>query len=200
MSHSPVPTVRSGRSFLEIAASALLCFLATMVSPEVEAKTRLEVLDASFELRDEVYELDSNLDLHLPKEARAAIDAGLTLRLDYEVEILRSRRYWLDAGVAALVQSYELNYHALSQRYLLRNLNTGAQQDFSTIEAALDRLTTLRRLPVIDATLLEEGSTYEIRVRANADLSTVPDALKWLLFWTDEWSGDSEWYSWTVRL
>jgi len=60
-------------------------------------------------------------------------------------------------------------------------------------------LTTLRHLPVIDATLLEEESTYEVRVRANADLSTVPDALKWLLFWTDQWSGESEWFTWTIQ-
>ena len=199
MSHSRVPAVRSRRSLLEIVAGGLLCFLATLVSPEAAAKTRLEVVDASFELRDDVYELDANLDLHLPKEARAAIDAGLTLRLDYEVEILRSRRYWLDAGVAALVQSYELSYHALSQRYLLRNLNTGVQQDFASFETATDRLTTLRHLPIIDATLLEEESTYEVRVRVNADLSTVPDALKWLLFWTDQWSGESEWFTWTIQ-
>jgi hypothetical protein len=40
---------------------------------------------------------------------------------------------------------------------------------------------------------------YEVRVRAIVDLSTVPDALKWLLFWTDEWSGESKWYAWNVR-
>ena len=54
----------------------------------------------------------------------------------------------LDAGVAALEQRYELSYHALSQRYLVRNLNTGEQQDFGTLQAALDRLGEVRGLPV----------------------------------------------------
>ena len=28
---------------------------------------------------------------------------------------------------------------------------------------------------------------------------TAPDALNWLLFWTDDWSATSEWYAWTHR-
>jgi hypothetical protein len=169
------------------------------MAPAAWSKSRVEVLEASFRLEQDVYQLDARLDLHLPKDARAAIEAGLTLSLDYEVEISRDRRYWFDAGVAGLTQSYEISYHALSQRYLLRNLNTGVQQDYSSLEAALDRVAELRGLPVIDSALLEQGMKYEVRVRAIVDLSTVPDALKWLLFWTDEWSGESEWYAWNVR-
>ena len=48
----------------------------------------------------------------------------------------------LDASVAALEQRYELSYHALSQRYLVRNLNTGEQQDFGSLQAALERSAT----------------------------------------------------------
>jgi hypothetical protein len=27
----------------------------------------------------------------------------------------------------------------------------------------------------------------------------VPDALKWLLFWSDDWSATSDWYTWPLR-
>jgi hypothetical protein len=30
-------------------------------------------------------------------------------------------------------------------------------------------------------------------------MRTAPDALNWLLFWTDDWSATSEWYAWTHR-
>ena len=40
------------------------------------------------------------------------------------------------ATVADLEQTYELSYPAHSQRYLLRNLNTGEQQDFGSLQAA----------------------------------------------------------------
>jgi hypothetical protein len=36
-------------------------------------------------------------------------------------------------------------------------------------------------------------------VRAQLTLRTAPDTLSWLLFWTDDWSSTSEWYTWTLR-
>jgi hypothetical protein len=113
--------------------------------------------------------------------------------------VARVRRYVPDAEVASLEQSYELSYHALSQRYLVRNLNTGEQQDFGTLQSALDSLAEVRGLPLLDSGLLEPGSSYEFRVRAVLTLRSAPDTLSWLLFWTDDWSATSEWYAWTLR-
>jgi Domain of unknown function (DUF4390) len=179
-------------------AACLLCFLATFAAPAF-ADTRLEVTTASVTLDEGVFELDARLDLAIPEAGRRAIEAGLTLELDYQIEIARVRRYLPDAEVASLQQSYELSYHALSQRYLLRNLNTGEQQDFGTLQASLDRLAEVRGLPLLDSSLLEPGSTYEFRVRAELNLRTAPDSLGWLLFWTEDWSATSEWYAWTLR-
>jgi hypothetical protein len=193
--HVPCPQTRGSLGFR---AAWLLGFLATIAAPAF-ADTRLAVSSASVALDDGVYELDARLDLAIPEAGRRAIDAGLTLELDYHIEIARVRRYLPDAEVASLQQSYELSYHALSQRYLLRNLNTGEQQDFGTLQSSLDRLAEVRGLPLLDSSLLEPGSTYEFRVRAELNLRTAPDSLGWLLFWTDDWSATSEWYAWTLR-
>ena len=199
MSNTDHSSLRAMPQFLRPGALLLLCFLATLAAPGALADTRLAIRSASVALDEGVYELDATLDLRLPDDARKAIDAGLTLRLEYEIEISRVRAYLPDDGIASLVQSYELRYHALSQRYLLRNLNTGEQQDLGTLPAALERLEDVRGLPVIDAALVREGPTYEVRIRAVLDMGTVPDALSWLLFWTDDWGASSKWYSWTLR-
>jgi hypothetical protein len=191
----PLPKRHGSRGFR---AASLLCFLATLAVPAF-ADTRLAVTSASVSLDEGVYELDARLDLQIPEAGRRAIDAGLTLELEYQIEIARVRRYVPDAEVASLVQNYELSYHALSQRYLLRNLNTGEQDDFGTLQAALDRLAEVRGLPLLDSSLLEPGLTYEFRVRAAMNLRTAPDTLSWLLFWTDDWSATSEWFAWTHR-
>src|SRR5512137_2002474 len=88
----------------------LLCFLATLAWPAY-ADTKLEVIEATVAVDDGVYELD------VPQQARRAIEAGLTLHMRYDIEVARVRRYVPDAEVASLQQSYELSYHALSQRY-----------------------------------------------------------------------------------
>lgn len=195
-SHRHAGTPRARPPFAALGACVLLCFLATT---KANAETTLVVRDAALRLGENVYELDVNLFIELDDRARAAIEGGLTMRLDYEIEISRIRNYLPDDGIASLVQSYELNYHALSQRYLLRNRNTSEQYDFGSLQAALDRLSELRNLPVIDADLLPAGVPYNVRVRAVLDMGGTPAALKWLLFWTEDWSASSRWYSWTLQ-
>jgi hypothetical protein len=199
MSNTLARIGRFDRRLSRLACAWGFCFFATLTVGQAAAATSVEVTRASIALDDGVYELDVDLGLNLPGGARRAIEAGLTLRLNYEIEIARVRRYLPDPDVASLVQSYELGYHALSQRYLLRNRNTGEQQDFGALSSALDRLATVRGLPLIDATLLEPGTTYEVRVRAEMRLRSAPDTFGWLLFWTEDWSATSEWYAWTHR-
>jgi hypothetical protein len=199
MSNTRVGNGRFERRLSRLACAWTFCFFATLAGLPAAADTTVEVTRASIALDEGVYELDVDLGLNLPGGAQRAIEAGLTLRLDYEIEIARVRRYLPDPDVASLVQGYELGYHALSQRYLLRNRNTGEQQDFGALGSALDRLATVRGLPLIDAALLDPGTTYEIRVRADLRLRSAPDTFGWLLFWTEDWSATSEWYAWTHR-
>ena len=178
----------------------ILCFIATSGPLAAHAEqAAFAVRDVRVVLDEGVYELDAHLDFPLPEDARKAVDAGLTLRLTYEIVIDRVRRFMPDAEVAALQQRYEVAYHALSQRYLVRNLNTGEQLAFGSLQAALDRVSELRGLPILDSALVEEGPTYEGRIRAVLDLNTAPDVLGWLLFWTDDWSQESDWAVWTLR-
>ena len=199
MSHSLISGGRNRARYKRLWAWLLLCFIATLGIAPAQAKTHLAIRSAQATVEEEVYRLDTRLELKLPDDARKAIEAGLTLRLAYQIEVTRVRRLLPDATVAALEQRFELSYHALSQRYLVRNLNTGEQQDFGSFPAAIDRLSELRGLPVLDRTLLEEGPRYEGRIRAVLEMNTAPAGLGWLLFWTDNWSATSDWYAWTLR-
>src|SRR5512141_2043486 len=199
MSHRHTTGGRNRLRFLSPCAAMLMCFLATSTAWAAQKGSQLLIRSAHAVLDDDVYELDTQLDMQLPKGALKAIDGGLTLHLTYEIEVDRVRRWLPNAGVATIEQQFELAYHALSQRYLVRNLNTGEQQDFGSVEAALARITEVKGLPVLDASLLPPGPEYEGRVRAVLDMASAEDAFGWLLFWTDDWSAKSDWYTWTLR-
>jgi Domain of unknown function (DUF4390) len=201
MSNSNAVSRRRVPQLLRCGVMLLLCFLATSALSPVFAESTAVVRSASLALdaAQDVYELTAKVEIALPEEARKGIEAGLALRVVYEIALTRVRGYWPDATVAELEQTYELSYHALSQRYLVRNLNTGEQQDFGSLQAALEQLGDVRGLPVIDADLVRGDSQYEVYLRAVVDLSTTPAALQWLLFWTDDWSATSEWFTWPLR-
>ncbi len=199
MSHSRAIGGRNRPRFLRVWAAVLLCFLATTAAFAGPKQSQLLIRSAHATIDEDTLELDTQLYMLLPKGALKAIDGGLSLHLTYQIEVSRVRRWLPDAGVASIQQEFELTYHALSQRYLVRNLNTGEQQDFGTLDAALARISEVKGLPVLDAALLPAGPEYEGRVRAVLDMASAEDAFGWLLFWTDDWSAESDWYTWTPR-
>lgn len=144
--------------------------------------------------------LNAQVEFALPPGAQQAINDGVELTIEFDIEIKRSRRFWSDETVADLQQRYELLYHAVSGRYLLRNLNSGEQTSYPTLEAALEPLHRIERLPILDEALVRESGRYEISLRAALDVHTMPDALRFVLFWANDWRQASDWYTWPLRL
>jgi hypothetical protein len=159
---------------------------------------RFEVLSAGVELKGGVYYLDAWLEYRLSSGARDALESGVPLTIEIEVEFLHSRRFWLDDTEASLRQAYQLQFHALSQRYLVLNRNTGEQNSFANLFSALNFLGRVTELPLIDAALLEPDEPYEVRVRTVLSTEDFPGPLRLLTFWRRDWSLRSEWYTWPL--
>jgi hypothetical protein len=161
---------------------------------------RFEIRSAYVEPTEGVYELNATLVFDLPEGARAAVREGVPLTLDLEIVLRRSRKYWLDETVATLEQHYELVHHALSERYLVRNLNSGEQASFATLEAALDSLRVLSNLPILDQALVVKDARHEISLRAHLDVRTMPASLRLIVFWANDWRQSTEWYTWSPQI
>jgi hypothetical protein len=157
-----------------------------------------EVLSAMAELRNGVYFLNAEIAYRLSTEARDALNSGVPLGIRLDVEILHPRRWWFDNENAALRQAYQLEYHALSERYIVLNVNSGDQASFGSLPAALEHLGQVERLPLIDAAVLDDGRGYDIRLRAVLDEEQFPGPLRLLAFWRRDWSIASEWYRWPL--
>jgi hypothetical protein len=160
---------------------------------------RLELRSVYVTPAEGIYALHANVLFKLPQEAQQAIEEGATLNLTLEIVVKRTRHWWLDETVATLEQRYEVMYHAVSERFLVRNLNSGAQSSFATLDAACDSLSSINSLPILDTALIAPDAMNEVSVRANLDIRTLPRALSLLLFWIKDWHQTSDWYTWTLR-
>src|SRR5690606_27435420 len=134
----------------------------------------------------------------LPPEAREALHNGVSLTIRLDVELVHDRRWWVDADVAELMYRYELAYHALTERYVVTNLNSRDQRSFATLFAALNDLGRIEKLPLIDAAILEPDRRYDVRLRVVLDMERLPGPLRLLAFWRREFSVASEWYQWRL--
>lgn len=183
-------------SVVALCAALVWCGLAPAAHAAEDA--RFEVRSAYLEPVDGVMLLNATLELGLSSTALEALRDGVPVTLTLESQLRRNRRFLPDATVAEIEQRWRLQYHALSDRWLVTHLNTGQQTSWPTQAAALDHLARPRGVPIIDAPLLRDGATYEASLRATAEVGGVPDSLKVLMFWV-QWQRTTDWYTWTVR-
>ena len=166
----------------------------------IEDGGRFEVRSAYLEPVDGVLRLNGVLDLALSRSAQQALRNGVPVTLQAELVVNRKRRYLADQGVGHRVQRWQLQYPALSEHYLVNNLNSGQQAAYSSLGAALSALSEVRGLPVLDEALIDKHQRYEASLRLSANIEGgLPDALRVLMFWAD-WNRTSEWYTWTLRI
>jgi Domain of unknown function (DUF4390) len=158
-----------------------------------------EVRAADLQLSGGVYYLDASIDYRLSSDANRALQSGVPLTIRVDVEVLNKRRFWFDNEAASLRQRYQLEYHALSERYLVLNLNSGMQSSFATLFSALRYLGRIEHLPLIDASLLNPDHDYDLRLRAVLDQEQFPGPLRLLAFWRRDWSLGSDWYRWHLQ-
>ena len=160
---------------------------------------RFEIRSADLELKDGVYHLNARMDLPVSDAVRRGLAEGVPLTIELDLDIERVRQLLPNSRVAELTQRYHLQYNAVSARYILRNDNSGQQESLGTVDAALEQLSEVHSLPVLDKALIAADRRYEANVRAKVDYGTVPFSLRVLMFWVNEWHRESDWYTWTLQ-
>ncbi|MEM7765221.1 MAG: DUF4390 domain-containing protein [Pseudomonadota bacterium] len=183
------------RTALTVVAMLVLVLL---VSPAAAQTGNVEVRSSSTALVDDVYVASTRIQFQLSARIEEALASGLALRVQLDYTIERRRRFLPDSDVAEVRVVNLLRYNKVSERYTIRNENTGTQTSFATIFAALNTLGRVDQLPLVDAALLAEDGRYSARVRAKVEIADYPASLRYLLFWRDDWQMSSSWFSWSL--
>jgi hypothetical protein len=157
----------------------------------------LEVRSAYVNVDNGVFLLHARIEYPDNPAIRDALRDGITLTFDLDVRVERERRFWFDAEIVALTLRRELAYHAVSERYVVRDTRSGEQQSYATLEEALKQLGTVDGWPILVEPQLD-GGMYHVSVRAGVRRGRLPSSLRAIMFWTDDWHRTSEWYSWSL--
>ena len=157
----------------------------------------LEVRSAYVNIDKGVFLLHARVEYPLTQAIRDALRDGITLTFDLDARVERDRRFWFNAGIVDLTLRRELTYHAVSDRYVVKDTKSGDQVSFATVEEALDYLGKVDAWPILVEPQLD-GGNYTISVRAGVRRGHLPATMRAILFWTDDWLRVSEWYTWTL--
>lgn len=165
----------------------------------VFAEGYFTVRDARTQLKDGVYLLDANIDFHFSDASMEALQNGIPLVLEVQIKVERERKWLWAETVASLSQRYRLQFHALSDRYVVHNLNTDQRQSFTTLDDALYALGAVREFPMLDHRLLHEDSNYTVNLRAALVVEELPTPMRLWAYVADQWRLDSPWYTWQLQ-
>ena len=157
----------------------LLLFTAQPASADDDKKGRVEIRSAYSRLADDVYYLNARIDFVLSDAVRTALDNGVKLDVELRINVTQTRRYVWDSAVASLRQRYQLSFHALTQRFVLANLNSGEQMSFADLDGVLLHLGRIDDLPIIDAAILDADARYRVNLKAVLDLKQASGAMRW---------------------
>ena len=150
-------------------------------------------------MQNRVYLLNANFHYQFSQEAIEALEHGVPLLILVDIEILTPRWYWSDKIIAELEQGYLLLYHALSESYVVHNLNSGTQNNFTSLKQAINSLNNIKELPILDANLLNPEKSYYLRVRTHLDIESLPVPMRPLAYISSDWSLSSDWYEWPLQ-
>jgi len=196
MLRAHLTTDRSRRGIL-LGAACAIALLAWSLGIADALDGILEVRSAYVNVEKGVFLLHARVEYPLSPAIRSALKDGVSLSFDLDARVDRERHFWFDANIVDLTLRRELTYHAVSDRYVVRDTRSCDQQSFPSIDEALDYLGKVDAWPILVEPQLDGGS-YTISVRAGMRRGHLPASLRAILFWTDDWARVSEWYTWSL--
>ena len=173
----------------------LACFAPTAA---LAADDALSVQSAFVSHAGGVYSLNAHLRYPVDDEIRAALRDGVSLSFDMEAVVSRERRYWFNAEIAAVTLRRELSWQALTDRFVVNDPASKEQQSFASLDAALESLSRVEDWPIMVESQIRDAGEFRVSVRASLRRGRLTDAMRVLMFWTNDWHRESEWYTWSL--
>jgi hypothetical protein len=157
----------------------------------------IDVREASLRATEEGLVLDADFAFELTPRLAEVVANGVPLYFVAEFELTRRRTFWFDERTASRRLQLRLSYHALSRQY---RLSTGLlQQNFATLEEALNVLRRIRNWLVVDRTVVLSGDDYDAAVRLRHDTAMLPKPFQLSALTSRELHLESPWRRFTVR-
>ncbi len=177
--------------------ATLVALLAFAGVAETARAEEIEVLEARLSSVDEGIALSADFSFELKPRLVEAVTNGVPLYFVVEFELTRPRWYWFDEKAATKRLQLRLSYHPLSRQY---RLSTGLlQQNYSTLESALNVLRRLRSWPVIERGTVLSDAPYEAAVRMRLDVTLLPKPFQLSALTSREFNMESAWRRFAFR-
>jgi hypothetical protein len=143
------------------------------------------------------YVFSARIDYPLTPRVIEALQNGVPLTFFQELKLVDSLpilgRFWQwETTLWRTRLSYELRYHALSEQYVLKSLDTNDQQNFPNLDGALTALGQIENLS-LPPEYTEDTEDLMLLVRSGLDLNALPTPMRPGAMISSKWQLTSPW-------
>jgi len=173
------------------------CLLGLLLAADiVAADFGFRIVHAELALERSDIVLNADIDYRFSEPAIDALRNGVPLTLFLRLRLKRERAYWWDETVLNERRKFLIRYHPLAKLFQLRDESSNAPQNFASLNALLDAMGAVRRLPVLPADRLNKGEHYWATLLVGLDIESLPLPLRPVAYVTPAWYLDSPTFQW----
>ena len=182
-----------------LCCSLVYCFFVWLLPVSCFASiSSVEVKNAEITLQGDSYVLSADIDYQLSARAKEALQNGIPLFWVLQVKLQQHRDYFWDKTLVNRSIRYRIQYHALLNMYRVRIENGGEVYNFSTLSAALNMMSAVRNLRIIDKAGIVPGKRYFAGIQVKLDRDSLPLPLRPVAYTNPQWYLSSDWYVWSL--
>ncbi len=159
----------------------------------------VKVLTAETILSGNDYILNANIDFQLSHKATEALRNGVPLFWTYQFKVEEQNNLLWNTTLIEKSFMYRIQYHALLNMYRVRNESYGTVENFSTLQAALDMLSTLKDFHLIEKASVDENKNHVVGIKITFERDALPLPLRPVAYLSPQWYLSSDWYLWPLK-
>ena len=176
----------------------LICISGLILSGQVLAQG-INVEFATSKPREDAYVLDARVTFIFDDEVLNALEHGVSLAIDFYIRVEQERKWLWDKTVAEHMLGFELQYHPLSNNYLVIDSETGEREQFQTLGEALIYLGSIKNYNLVKKDKLIDKKSYRGLIKAELNIESLPPPLQTAAYVSSQWQLESQWYEWVIR-
>ncbi len=176
--------------------AALVAASLIILAPSFASAAEPRVEDVVFDYQDEM-KLSFAVKDAFNEDIEEAIKSGIPTSFTFVVKLNRSRGLWLDENIGTWRFNHTVKYDSLKQEYEVRleeSNTTEKTKDFAEMKSLMSEGTKIDISPV---PALEQGYTYDLKVKAELDTVHLPFYLDYLVFFVKLWDFETDWYTYS---
>lgn len=178
----------------------LLLFSAFLIYPlnSYAQNYHAQVLQVDISRQQNEYFLTADFAYQLSPQANEALQNGVPLFWCLKIKVQKEKVFWFNQTLLEHTLRYRLQYHALLKMYQLKNENTNVVSNFSSLNAALNAMTTMRDFPLVAAQALAKNKLYSIAIKVIFEDEKLPLPLQTQVLANKQWQLSSAWTRWEI--